>query len=122
MARATEIDAAPKIYVPLAQRPTDDIFLLVQPKVGSASALIPQVRAAIARVDTEQLVTVSDLMTEEIAADATSASFPRCPCTGLCEPGLAAGDGRRVRHSCLVGATTGTRLRRSHGCGCDRQR
>ncbi|HNV08638.1 MAG TPA: ABC transporter permease [Dokdonella sp.] len=73
MARATEIDAAPKIYVPLAQRPTDDIFLLVQPKVGSASALIPQVRAAIARVDTEQLVTVSDLMTlEEIAADATS--------------------------------------------------
>ncbi|MGE0813358.1 MAG: ADOP family duplicated permease [Vicinamibacterales bacterium] len=62
-ARPDEIDPGMQLYVPLAQRPLDDVYLLVQPKTGPASALIPATRAAIARVDKEQLVSVRDLRT-----------------------------------------------------------
>lgn len=72
-ARATEIEATPKIYVPLAQAPTDDLYLLVQPRSGSAEELASSVRDAIAAVDKEQLVSVSDVMSlADIAAQATS--------------------------------------------------
>ena len=72
-ARATEIEAAPMIYVPLAQAPTDDIYLLVQPRSGSADALAPLVRAAIAQVDKEQLVSISEVMSlSDIAWQATA--------------------------------------------------
>ena len=72
-ARAEEIEAAPKIYVPLAQAPTDDIYLLVQPVSGRADALAAQVRAALARVDREQLVSISEVASlTDIARQATS--------------------------------------------------
>jgi putative ABC transport system permease protein len=62
-----------QVYVPLAQDPFDDIFLLVRPHTGDAAALAPSVRAAIARVDTEQLVTVGRMTTlDGIAFDATA--------------------------------------------------
>jgi putative ABC transport system permease protein len=71
--RPDESEEFVQLYVPLAQDPTDDIFLLVRPKVGSAAALAPSVRAAIARVDKEQLVTVGSLMTlDDIAFEATA--------------------------------------------------
>jgi putative ABC transport system permease protein len=72
-ARATELEAAPKIYVPLAQAPTDDIYLLVQPRSGNAEDLAPSVRDAIAAVDKEQLVSVSEVTSlADIARRATS--------------------------------------------------
>jgi putative ABC transport system permease protein len=62
-----------QLYVPLAQDPFDDIFLLVRPKAGPASALASSVRGAIARVDKEQLVTVGPLITlDDVASEATS--------------------------------------------------
>jgi putative ABC transport system permease protein len=71
--RPTETEAAPKIYVPMAQDPTDDIYLIVSARAGSAGALSDPVRAAIARVDKEQLVSVRDVMTlEDVAWEATS--------------------------------------------------
>ena len=61
-----------QIYVPMAQDLSDDIFLLVRPKSGPAAALAPSVRAAISRVDKEQLVSVRSVMTlEDIAWAAT---------------------------------------------------
>lgn len=65
-----------QIYVPMAQDPVDDIYLAVTPAAGSGSgsaeALAPSVRAAIGRVDREQLVSVRDVMTlEDIAWQAT---------------------------------------------------
>ena len=45
-----------QIYVPIAQNTMDDIFLVVRPASGDAEALAPAVRAAIGRVDKEQLV------------------------------------------------------------------
>lgn len=72
-AGATDTEAAPRIYVPLQQQPTDDLYLIVQPRQGSADSLAASVRAAIARVDTEQLVTVSDVLSlETIAHEATA--------------------------------------------------
>jgi putative ABC transport system permease protein len=62
-----------QIYVPLAQSPTDDIYLLVRPQSGPADALAGSVRAAIARVDKEQLVSVRNIVSlEEVLREATS--------------------------------------------------
>ncbi len=71
--RPDESEEFVQLYVPIAQDPSDDIFLLVRPRVGPAGALAPSVRAAIGRVDKEQLVTVGSLMTlDDIAFEATA--------------------------------------------------
>jgi putative ABC transport system permease protein len=54
-----------QIYVPLTQQLSDDIILLARAKSGRAEALTPGVRAAISRIDTEQLVSVRDVTTLE---------------------------------------------------------
>ena len=61
-----------QLYVPMAQDLSDDIFLVVRPKSGRAETLAPSVRAAISRVDKEQLVSVRSVRTlEDIAWAAT---------------------------------------------------
>jgi putative ABC transport system permease protein len=71
--RPDELEDLLQIYVPLAQNPIDDIYLAVQASTGNADALTPSVRAAIARVDKDQLVSVRDVMTlEDVAWHATS--------------------------------------------------
>jgi putative ABC transport system permease protein len=61
-----------QVYVPLAQAPVDDMFLTIRPATGSAAALTAPVRAAIARVDKAQLVSVRDIITlDDVAWDAT---------------------------------------------------
>jgi putative ABC transport system permease protein len=52
-----------QLYVPMAQDLSDDIFLAVRPKSGPAEALTSSVRAAISRIDKEQLVSVRDIRT-----------------------------------------------------------
>lgn len=72
-ARPDETEDFVQLYVPLAQNPIDDIFLLVRPHTGSAASLASAVRGRIARVDTEQLVSIRDVMTlEDVASDATA--------------------------------------------------
>jgi hypothetical protein len=62
--RPDETEDLIQIYVPLAQdTPGDIFFMIVRPSSGSAEALAPSVRAAIARVDKQQLVSVRDVMT-----------------------------------------------------------
>jgi len=71
--RPDEAEDFVQLYVPLAQDPFDDIFMLVRPKAGPASALASSVRSAIARVDKEQLVTVGPLVTlDDVAFEATA--------------------------------------------------
>ena len=61
-----------QLYVPMAQDLADDMFLVVRPASGRAEALAPSVRRAISRVDKEQLVGVTNVMTlEDIAWSAT---------------------------------------------------
>jgi len=61
-----------QLYVPMAQDLSDDIFLVVRPSSGRGDALAGSVRAAISRVDKEQLVSVRNVMTlEDIAWTAT---------------------------------------------------
>ncbi len=51
----------------------DDIYMVVRPASGPAEALAPGVRAAIGRVDKEQLVSVRDVMTlDDVAREATA--------------------------------------------------
>jgi putative ABC transport system permease protein len=54
-----------QMYVPLAQDPVDDVLMLVRSKTGRADALTPAVRAAISRIDKEQLVSVAEITTLE---------------------------------------------------------
>ncbi len=71
--RPDESEPFVQVYVPLAQNLMDDIFLLVRPASGRAEALASSVRAAIGRVDRDQLVSVRDVRTlEDVASEATS--------------------------------------------------
>ena len=54
-----------QIYVPMAHDLTDDVLMLVRSKTGRADALTPAVRAAISRIDKEQLVSVASVTTLE---------------------------------------------------------
>jgi putative ABC transport system permease protein len=68
-----ELVDPPLVYTPLAQFTIDDIFMVVRPVSGDAAALIPAARAAISKVDTEQLTSVTDIETlETVAREATS--------------------------------------------------
>jgi putative ABC transport system permease protein len=71
--RPDELQDRIQVYVPVAQRPLDDMYVLVRPSVGDAESLVPSVRAAIGRVDKEQLVSVRDVMTlDDVASVATA--------------------------------------------------
>jgi putative ABC transport system permease protein len=71
--RPDEMKDFVQVYVPMAQDLSDDMFLVVRPTSGRAETLAPSIRAAISRVDTEQLVSVRNVMTlEDIAWTATS--------------------------------------------------
>jgi hypothetical protein len=54
-----------QLYTPIAQDLSDDVFMVVRPRTGSAAALASAVRRAVSRVDTEQLVSVRDIRTLE---------------------------------------------------------
>jgi len=70
--RPDEVKDFVQVYVPMSQDLSDDMFLVVRPKSGPAEALTSSVRAAISRIDTEQLVSVRDVKTlEDIAWAAT---------------------------------------------------
>ena len=70
--RPDEIKGFVQLYVPMAQDLSDDMFVVVRPKSGRAEALAGSVRAAISRVDKEQLVSVRSVTTlEDIAWAAT---------------------------------------------------
>jgi putative ABC transport system permease protein len=71
--RPDETEDLVQIYVPMAQDVMDDTFLVVRPALERAEGLAPSVRAAIARIDKEQLVSVRDVMTlEDVAWEATA--------------------------------------------------
>jgi putative ABC transport system permease protein len=62
-----------QLYVPLAQDLVDDMLMMVRAKTGSAEALAPAVRAAIARIDKDQLVGVAAITTLEDVERAATA-------------------------------------------------
>jgi putative ABC transport system permease protein len=71
--RPDEVEDLLQVYVPMAQDLIDDMYLVVASTSLDAEALAGPVRAAIGRVDREQLVSVRDVMTlEDIAWDATA--------------------------------------------------
>jgi putative ABC transport system permease protein len=70
--RPDERQAFVQIYRPLTQRADDDIFLVVRSATADATALTAALRAAIGRVDRDQLVGVRDVRTlEDVASAAT---------------------------------------------------
>jgi putative ABC transport system permease protein len=54
-----------QIYVPMAHDLSDDVLMLVRSKTDRADTLTPSVRAAISRIDKEQLVSVASVTTLE---------------------------------------------------------
>jgi putative ABC transport system permease protein len=71
--RLDETEDLLQIYVPMAQDAAGDMFMLVRPASGEAHSLAPSVRAAIASVDREQLVSVRDVATlDDVAWEGTA--------------------------------------------------
>jgi putative ABC transport system permease protein len=60
-----------QVYAPLAQFPTGDVFMVVQPAIGTASALTPLVRRVVARIDPEVPVR-RDRTLEALAIESTA--------------------------------------------------
>ena len=73
--RADELEEPAQIFYPFSRIPFDDIFLVVRPVSGDAAVLAPQVRAAIARVDRESLVSVTNIATLETVAHEATARY-----------------------------------------------
>jgi putative ABC transport system permease protein len=70
--RPDEIEDVAQVYVPFAQSPIDDIYLVAAPQSPGLDGLGASIRAAIDRVDTAKLVSVHSIMTlDDIAWDAT---------------------------------------------------
>ncbi len=70
--RPDEVEDVAQIYVPFAQSPIDDIYLVAAPDSAGVAGLAASVRAAIDRVDTAKLVSVHMIQTlDDIAWDAT---------------------------------------------------
>ena len=79
--QAGEKERAVEIYVPIAQNPWFSASLAVQ-TAGDPMALLPAVKAAIARVDKDQPLTRVRTM-EEVAAEATSQPRFRAELVGV---------------------------------------
>jgi putative ABC transport system permease protein len=60
-----------QIYAPLAQFPTGDVYMVVQPSVGAAAALTPLVRRTIARIDPD-LPVRRDRTLERLSIESTA--------------------------------------------------
>jgi putative ABC transport system permease protein len=70
--RPDEAEDVVQVYVPLAQHTVDDIYMVAAPASAGLEGLASSVRAAIGRVDTEQLVSVHRMMTlDDVAWQAT---------------------------------------------------
>ncbi len=61
--RPDERETFVQVYRPLGQGATSDIYLVVRPASGDAAPLTPAVRAAVSRVDRDQLVGIRDIQT-----------------------------------------------------------
>jgi putative ABC transport system permease protein len=72
--RPDEAEPAPHIYVPIAQNPWWSASLVVEPAAGDAAALVPAIRAAVARVDKDRPVTAVRTLA---AIDAEATRRPR---------------------------------------------
>jgi putative ABC transport system permease protein len=71
--RPDDLADEPLVYTSLALFTPDDIFMLVRPASGDAAKLSTAARAAIAKIDREQLTSVTDIQTlETVAREATS--------------------------------------------------
>jgi putative ABC transport system permease protein len=70
--RPDEKEEVADVYLPMAQNAVDDIYMVVRPAAGRAEALTAAVRAAIGRVDTDNLVGVRRIMTLDDIARAST--------------------------------------------------
>jgi putative ABC transport system permease protein len=70
-ARPNETEPVPQLYVPIAQNPWYIASISVRPSAGPAEALLPAVKAAIARVDKERPVTQVRTI-DVVASEATA--------------------------------------------------
>ncbi len=52
-----------QVYAPITQDLSDDIYMVVRPKSGEATTLVASVRAAVSRIDKEQLVSLREVTT-----------------------------------------------------------
>ena len=111
--RPDEPEAQPQIYVPIAQNTWWLASLVVQPASGSATALAPAVRAAVARIEPDRPLRVPDAHHDSHAGH-VAAPLPRRAGRRVRRAGVDAGARRRLRRARLLGAAADARVRRAH--------
>ncbi|MEZ5320422.1 MAG: FtsX-like permease family protein, partial [Vicinamibacterales bacterium] len=67
--------ATPEIYIPVAQSPTPSLFVTVRSDGSPATALVPDVRAAIRTLDPELPIADLQTMTDRVGGSVTSERF-----------------------------------------------
>src|SRR4029079_2181964 len=60
-----------QVYVPLAQYPTGDVYMVIQPSAGAAEAWTPRVRRVVARIDPDSPVR-RDRTLETLSVESTA--------------------------------------------------
>ena len=92
------------MYVPLAQFPGGDIYMVVQPSAGSAEVLTPLVRRVVGRHDPDVPVR-RDRTIERLAIGSSAGYRFRATMVGtFASAGARAGHGGRIRRAGLHGA------------------
>ncbi len=75
--RMSDRDDARQVYVPLAQYPWTDTFLVVQSSDGPVQALLAPIREVVARIDRNVPVRRERTLTDLASPDDGTASIPR---------------------------------------------
>ena len=78
--RPDETEDVAQVYVPFAQNPTDDIYLVAAPHSPELDGLAASVRAAIDRVDTAKLVSVHMMRRSTTSPGTRQAGTGSGPC------------------------------------------
>ena len=104
-----------QVYVPLAQFPTGDVYMVVQPSAGAAETLTPLVRRVVARIDPDVPVRRDRTLETLSIASTAGYRFRAEMVAHVRGAGAGAGDGRRLRRARLHRAAAAARDRRTHG-------
>ena len=107
--RANELEPTPQLYVPIAQNSWFIASLSVRSQTGAAEALLPAVRAAVARVDKEWPVTRVRTI-DVVAAEATSRPRFRAVLVCCSPRWRGPGDGWCLRCSGVLGRAANPRI------------
>ena len=106
-------EAIPELYVPFAQMPMNGTTVMVR-TTSDPLALVGAVRNEVLAIDNNQPIYEVKTLAQRVN-EVSAVSRSLMVLLGVCAPGRGARRSRYLRHRLLLGNTTHTRDRNSHG-------